>query len=206
MVPRWQGTAICKAATQYVFKSLESESIGTNIAALLLADLISAISPANTGATITVAVSDVPTSTRMVLYVTCHSAAAAIASCLQSGATSFCCCGTDTNALICTPDLPTTTICLECAASVHEVRLWTACTFPSGSCECHSCEKLQITSASTETDTRWLPRLNHASAPVSFQCLCFSPDPVCSTDTLSTDTDTTVSVLNVTVFVSECHG
>ncbi len=185
ITPRWQGTAICMAATgtQFLFRSLESESVGTDImiAALLLADLIAAISLGNSGATITPAGVDVSTPTqRMVLPVTYHSASAVV-SCLQSWASSFCCYSTDTNALACTSDLPNPTACSECAALVHEARPWTACILPSGSCECHSCVTQQTTREITETHRRWLARLSYAGAPVRCQCLCFLPDPVSST-------------------------
>jgi hypothetical protein len=182
----WQWAARTLAATTGTGSRASSnivllDSFGADIAALLLADLFAAISPANIGATIVLAGSDVLTSTQRMASVTCQSAAATVTSCLQRGALSFCCCGTDTNALICTSDPPKTTgtICLECAASVHEVRLWTAFTLPSCSYECHSCVTQQIASASTETFTRWLTKLNYASVSVRAQCLLFLPDPVC---------------------------
>jgi hypothetical protein len=214
IAPRWQWTATGMAASN----CLLLESIGTYLvnAMLLLANFIAAISPAlaNTGlagATITLATrSDVSASTqRMMLLFTCHSAAA-VASCLKSGATVFSCRGTDTTAPIYTSDSPKTTVCFECAASVHEARLWTACILLGGSglCEYHTCSvSQQIASASTETCNGGLLSLNYASAGVRSQGLCFLPDPVSFTDTLSTGAvGTTVSVMHANAFVSDFHG
>ena len=87
--PRWQWTTTNTAATNNV----SLESVGTDIAALWLANLIAAMSLQCTGVTITVAVIDVSTSTqRMVLNVTCHTAVVtAVALCSPIVATAYCC-------------------------------------------------------------------------------------------------------------------
>jgi hypothetical protein len=201
IVPRWQWTATGMAASNILLL----ESIGTDIAALLLVD---AISPGSMDVTIKQPIAEIDafaSTQRKVFPATCYSAAADVPSCLQSWVTVLCSCCTDTNALVslvCTSDPQKLTFCLECAAShgVHGVlRLWIAFSLPSGSesCECHSCVAQEITSGNTETFTMWLPRLSYASAGVSSQCLCFLPDPVSFFDTFFTDT--TVSVLNDSV-------
>ncbi len=185
--PRCQWPAV--AATNLLF-----ELAGTDIAALLLADVIEAMSLANTGAAITPAIVDVSTlAQRMMPTVTCHSPVSAVASCFPSGATSYCCCG-DTNALLCTSGPPKTTVCLEYASKHDVLRRWTACTLARGACQCHICQctTQQKTSARTKEThryTKWSPRLNYASAgvPVSSQCWCLMAAPVSSTDGFITD-------------------
>jgi hypothetical protein len=176
--PRLELTAASMAATN----NLLFESVGTDITALLLVDVIDAMSLVKTGAAITPAVVDVSTSTqRMARPFTCHSA---VVSCFWSVTASYCCCGKDSNALLCTYGPPkTTTVCLDskCASEDDALWLWTARTVSRGACQFHDCATQQITSASAETCTKWLPRLSYASAcvPVSSQCWCFMADPVC---------------------------
>ncbi len=187
---RWILNALhCQWTAMAATNNVLLETVGTDNATLLLADLIMAMSLANTAAAVTVAVMDVSTSTqRIVLTVTCHSAVSTVASCSRSMTTSYCCCGKDTNALLCTSGPPKTSICLE-LASEHDV-LWLrdACTVASGARLCHNCATQQRTSASTETCTRRLPILTYATTGVlvSSQCRCFMADPVSSTDSHST--------------------
>ncbi len=177
---RCQWTATSMAASN----NLLFESVGIDIATLLLEDVIAAMSLANTEAAITLAVIDVSTSTqRMVLNVTCHSAVTVVALCLPSMATSHCCCGVDTNALLCTCDPPMTTVGLECASEHDVLWLQAACTVASGTYQCHNCTTQQITSASTEACTRWLPRQNYASAGVSSHYVM--TDPVSAAEPLT---------------------
>jgi hypothetical protein len=171
-----------------VTRSLFIESVGPAISKLFLVDLIAERSLQNTGAAITLPVATIDMSTatqRMMLACTCHSSVSAVVSCLPSGATSYCCRGKDTNELLCTSDpIKTTTYLLVECTNEHDV-LWLRFVFTvaSGACQCHSCQcaTLQRTSAYTETFTKRLPRLNHATACVSSQCWCFTADPVTST-------------------------
>ena len=161
------------------------EFAGTDIAALLLADLIAAMSLANTGAAITLIVEDVSTSAqRIILPFTCRSPASAVASCFPSGAPSYCRCGKDMNALLCTCVPPKTTVCVECASEHDVLRLRVACTVASGAaCECHNCAMQQITSPFTEICTRRLPRLTYATTGVSSHY--FMTDPVSASEPLT---------------------
>ena len=72
-----------------------------------------------------------------------------------------------------------------------------ACTVASGAHQCHNCAMQPITSANTETYTKWFLRPRKSSASVSSQYWYFMTDSVSITDSnCLIIIDTTESVLN----------